>query len=111
MSVQYVLIPCLTHIHITAFASTGIAKLLLNWDKDLVNGKDINGSTPMHFAASAADPSLQFTSFVFTESTFERHFLGSNFLPQKCLTKVYTWRELPLPQLLKADPSLASVPD
>lgn len=103
------MIPCLTHIHV--IATTGVAKLLLNWDKDLVNQRDINGSTPMHFAASAADPTLQFTNFVFSESNFERHFLGSNLLPQKCLTKVYTWRELPLPQLLEAEPSLAFQPD
>lgn len=66
----------------------------------------------MHFAASAADPSLQFTSFVFTVSSFERHFLGSSyFVPQECLTKLYTCMGLPLPQLLEAEPSLAFQPD
>lgn len=66
----------------------------------------------MHFAASAADPSFQFTSFVFTTSNLESHFLGSSFLlPQRCLTRFYEWKELPFPLLLDAEPSLAFQPD
>ncbi|CAL4908951.1 unnamed protein product [Urochloa decumbens] len=88
-----------------------ITKWLLEWNKDLVSQSDINGSTPMHFAASA-DPSFsfQFTNFVLTTSNFESHFLGSyDLVPQRCLTRLYEWRELPFPLLLNAEPSLAMV--
>ena len=92
--------------------TAGIAKLLVEWNKDLVRQRDINGSTPMHFAASAADPAFfQFTNFVFTTSNFESHFLGSYLLPQRCLTGFYEWWGLPFPLLLNLEPSLAFQPD
>ncbi|CAL4894285.1 unnamed protein product [Urochloa decumbens] len=90
-----------------------MTKLLLEWNKDLlIKQSDIYGSTPMHFAASAADPSLQFTNFVFSTSNFEHYSLGSYFFfSQKCLTKLYEHMNLTLPQVLRADPSAAFQPD
>lgn len=84
---------------------------LLEWNKDLVKQSDIYGSTPMHFAASRADPSLQFSVFVFSTRNFERFSFGSYFLPQRCLTKLYELINHPLCQLLKADPSSVFQPD
>ncbi|CAL4894283.1 unnamed protein product [Urochloa decumbens] len=98
-------------LHAAVIHDKGITMWLLEWNKDLVNQRDINGSTPMHFAASAPDPSFQFTSFVFTTSNLETHFVGSYLLPQRCLTKFYEWRKLPFPLLLEAEPSLAFQPD
>ncbi|WVZ99118.1 hypothetical protein U9M48_044465 [Paspalum notatum var. saurae] len=99
-------------LHAAVIHHKGIARWLLDWKPDLVNQRDIYGSTPMHFAASAADPSVQFTSFVFTASNFERHFVGSYLLPQTCLTEFYERvLKLPLPLLLKAAPHLAFQPD
>ncbi|CAL4908954.1 unnamed protein product [Urochloa decumbens] len=90
-----------------------MTKLLLEWNKDLlIKQRDIYGSTPMHFAASAADPSLQFTNFVFSTSNFEHYSLGSYFLlSQKCLARIYEHMDLTLPQVLRADPSAAFQPD
>ncbi|XP_062179489.1 uncharacterized protein LOC133884144 [Phragmites australis] len=98
-------------LHAAALDDKKMTKLLLKWNKALVKQRDIHGSTPLHFAASAADPSLQFTLFVFTASKFERYSFFSYFLPQKCLTKFYECMNLPLAQLLKVDPSSAFQPD
>ena len=109
---NFVFICSLCLIMRNVLQTAGIAKLLLGWNKDLVRQRDINGSTPMHFAASAADPAFfQFTNFVFTTSNFESHFLGSYLLPQGCMTRFYEWRGLPFPLLLNAEPSLAFQPD
>ncbi|CAN6341492.1 unnamed protein product [Urochloa humidicola] len=98
-------------LHAAVIHDKVITKWLLDWNKDLVSQRDINGSTPMHFAASAADPSFQFTNFVLTRSNFENHFLGSYLLPHRWLKRLYEWRELPFPLLLNAEPSLAFQPD
>ncbi|RCV17057.1 LOW QUALITY PROTEIN: hypothetical protein SETIT_3G188600v2 [Setaria italica] len=89
-----------------------MTRLLLEWNRDLIKQRDINGSTPTHLAASAADPSLQFTNFVFSASNLEHCSLGSYFLlSQKCLTRLYEHMNLALPQVLRADPSSAFQPD
>ncbi|XP_072148462.1 uncharacterized protein [Setaria viridis] len=93
-------------------ATAEMTRLLLEWNRDLIKQRDINGSTPTHLAASAADPSLQFTNFVFSASNLEHCSLGSYFLlSQKCLTRLYEHMNLALPQVLRADPSSAFQPD
>ncbi|KAL6614144.1 hypothetical protein ACP70R_036414 [Stipagrostis hirtigluma subsp. patula] len=98
-------------LHAAVLHDKEMTRLLLEWNKDLLKQRDIYGSTPTHFAASAPDPSLQFTLFVFTASKFERFSLGSYFCPKNCLTKFYERNNLPITQLLKADASSAFQPD
>ncbi|PVH62166.1 hypothetical protein PAHAL_3G224500 [Panicum hallii] len=99
-------------LHAAVLHDREMTRLLLEWNKDLLKQRDVNGSTPMHFAASAADPSLQFTNFVFSASSFEHYSLGSYFLlSQRCLAKLYERMNLTLPQVLRADPSSAFQPD
>lgn len=99
-----------------------MTKLLLEWnrllveerggDRNLVRGTDDGGSTPLHFAAAAPEPALQFTLFVFSASNFERYSFGTlRFLPQRWLVKIFEWSKLPVTQLLEADPTLAFEPD
>ncbi|XP_062231795.1 uncharacterized protein LOC133929168 [Phragmites australis] len=98
-------------LHAAVLHDKEMTKLLLGWNKDLVKQRDIEGSTPLHFAASAPDPSLQFTLFVFSSGNFERYSFGFYFLPPKCLAKIFEWMKLSLPQLLQADPTAAFQPD
>uniref|UniRef100_A0A0A9HIY2 PGG domain-containing protein n=1 Tax=Arundo donax TaxID=35708 RepID=A0A0A9HIY2_ARUDO len=98
-------------LHAAAVHDREMTTLLLGWNKDLVKQKDGDGSTPLHFAASAPDPSLHFTIFVFSASNFESYSFGFYLLPPRCLTKIFEWRKLPLAQLLQADPASAFQPD
>ena len=85
---------------------------LLHWKPELARQKDRqDGSTPLHFAASAPDISLQFSLFVFSASSLEYCSMGFYFLPPRCLTRIFEWAKLPLPQLLAADPTSAFQPD
>lgn len=93
-----------------------IRKLLLQRKKDLVKQRDTDGSTPLHFAASAKDPFLQYTvsvfSMNFTISYAHIFYIFSYFLPSKwMLTKVFERLGRPVIQLLAADPTLAFQPD
>ncbi|TVU20071.1 hypothetical protein EJB05_36259, partial [Eragrostis curvula] len=90
----------------------GITKSLLKWKPDLAKQRDVHGSTPLHFAAAAPDPALQFRLFVFSASNLERYSLGSlYFLPPRLLTRIFERSKLPVTQLLEADPTTAFQPD
>jgi ankyrin repeat protein len=80
---------------------------LLKRNKELTKQQDLSGSTPTHFAASADDPSLEFFLYVFMERTLEFHSLGIYFAPANWLTRFYSYLNLPLYQLVHADPSSA----
>ncbi|XP_062230083.1 protein ACCELERATED CELL DEATH 6-like [Phragmites australis] len=98
-------------LHTAVLHSKNMTKELLRWNKDLTKELDISGSTPMHFAASADDPSLEFFLFVFMARTLEFYSYGIYFGPAKCLVKFYGWLMLPLYQLVQSDPSSAFQPD
>ncbi|XP_062227607.1 ankyrin repeat-containing protein At5g02620-like [Phragmites australis] len=98
-------------LHTAVLHSKNMTKELLRWNKDLTKELDISGSTPMHFAASADDPSLDFFLFVFMARTLEFYSYGIYFGPAKCLVKFYGWLMLPLYQLVQSDPSSAFQPD
>uniref|UniRef100_A0A0A8Z805 PGG domain-containing protein n=1 Tax=Arundo donax TaxID=35708 RepID=A0A0A8Z805_ARUDO len=105
----HLLLPCGAAAITSIFHGT--TTLLLNWKKDLTKQQDITGSTPMHFAASADDPSLEFFLFVFMERTLEFYSFGIYFAPAKCLVKFYGWLNLPIYQLVQSDPSSAFLAD
>ena len=84
---------------------------LLKLNKDLTKQQDLSGSTPTHFAASADDPSLEFFLYVFMERTLEFYSLGIYFARKNWLIKLYRCLNLPLYQLVGADPSSAFQPD
>lgn len=88
-----------------------MTKCLLKLNKDLVRQQDLSGSTPVHFAASADDPSLEFFLYVFMERTLEFYSLGIYFAPPNWLIRLYRCLNLPLYQLVDADPSSAFQPD
>ncbi|KAL6839221.1 hypothetical protein ACP4OV_030893 [Aristida adscensionis] len=101
-------------LHVAALQDKEMTRWLLQWNgRALVKQRDIEGSTPMHFAASAPDPSLAFTYFVFTARQFEGFSFGSLLLrlPLRWLTAYCNSLDLPLAQLLRADPASAFQPD
>ncbi|TKW21493.1 hypothetical protein SEVIR_4G122700v4 [Setaria viridis] len=99
-------------LHPAVLHSKKMTRALLKLNKDLlVRQQDLSGSTPMHFAASADDPSLEFFVYVFMERTLEFYSLGMYFAPQNWLIKLYRCLNLPLYQLVDADPSSAFQPD
>ncbi|XP_037413686.1 ankyrin repeat-containing protein At5g02620-like [Triticum dicoccoides] len=92
--------------------NTGIAKRLLHWNNSLARQADNSGSTPLHFAASAQDPTLELFLFVFGDQGFESHSpLSLTTLPKKWVYKFYKWREHPTFLLVDANPHSAFQPD
>ncbi|KAJ1277275.1 hypothetical protein BS78_05G282900 [Paspalum vaginatum] len=102
-----------TALHAAVLHGRDMTKFLLECNKGigLLKQRDIYGSTPLHFAASAPDPSVQFSLFVFISRSLENYHLGSYILPQGCLTKLYEWVDHPLSQLLKFDEASVFQPD
>ncbi|KAK3138349.1 hypothetical protein QOZ80_5AG0367640 [Eleusine coracana subsp. coracana] len=97
-----------------------MTELLLQRNKDLAKQRDKDGSTPLHYAASAPDPFFRFTVNVFSASNFERTSLGFYLVPSTFLTKAFQSRKLAIlfPQfavvlhlLLRVDPASAFQPD
>ncbi|XP_066325586.1 protein ACCELERATED CELL DEATH 6-like isoform X2 [Miscanthus floridulus] len=84
-----------------------MTQALLKLNMELTKQQDLSGSTPTHFAASADDPSLEFFLYVFVERTLEFYSLGIYFAPAHWLTRFYSYLNLPLYQLVHADPSAA----
>ncbi|TVU20065.1 hypothetical protein EJB05_36252, partial [Eragrostis curvula] len=89
-----------------------ITKSLLKWKKDLVKQRDTDGSTPLHFAASAKDPFLQFTVSVFSMN-FSISYTGIfYFFPSRwILKKVFMWLGRQAIELMAADSTCAFQPD
>ncbi|OEL18381.1 hypothetical protein BAE44_0020600 [Dichanthelium oligosanthes] len=95
-------------LHPAVLHSKKMTTALLKLNKDLTKQQDLSGSTPTHFAASADDPSLKFFLYVFVERTLEFYsVLGIYFAPENWLIKFYKCLNLPLYQLVEADPPSA----
>ncbi|TVU20060.1 hypothetical protein EJB05_36247, partial [Eragrostis curvula] len=90
-----------------------ITELLLQWNKDLVKQTDVDGSTPLHFAASATSPFLQFTVPIFSMSINISYaaWIFSVLPSRSMLKKKCEQLGRPVIQLLAADSTCAFLPD
>ncbi|KAI4979640.1 hypothetical protein ZWY2020_016393 [Hordeum vulgare] len=93
--------------------SKGMTKQLLMWNNNLARQADDNGSIPLHFAASAEDPSLELFLFLYAERNFELYLLtlSLSISPKEWVYGFYKWREHPTFLLLKANEQSAFQPD
>ncbi|KAF6987058.1 hypothetical protein CFC21_004736 [Triticum aestivum] len=87
----------------------GMTKLLLEWNPNLVRQADDSISTPLHFAASAEDSTLELFLLVFPEWDFQSAL--SVMLPKEWVYRFYRWREHPTFLLVDACPNLSFQPD
>ncbi|XP_047042958.1 ankyrin-1-like [Lolium rigidum] len=109
-----------TALHAAVLHDKRIAKSLLDWTKknkekttNLTKQWRTCESTPMHFAASVEDPSLEFFLFAFVNRSLEicSFSLYYHIAPSKLLYRIYVWRKHPIVLLAKTYPSLAFQPD
>ncbi|XBJ22171.1 hypothetical protein VPH35_000602 [Triticum aestivum] len=107
-------------LHAAVLHNNRMARELLLWTKEnqekrkkLVEQQDDCGSTPMHVAASAEDPSLEFFLFAFVDKSMENSSfsLYYDIAPSKLLYHFYARREHPMCLLADVEPSLAFQPD
>ena len=89
-----------------------MAKRLLEWNPNLARQSDDSGSTPLHFAASAGDPTVELFMFVFAQRDFESYswtLVLTILLPKKWL--YHFLRGNPTFLLVDANPLSAFQPD
>ncbi|KAM3406377.1 hypothetical protein ACQJBY_000455 [Aegilops geniculata] len=108
-------------LHAAVLHDKRMAKELLRvWTKEnkekitrLVEQRDHCGSMPVHMAASAEDPTLEFFLFAFVDRSLEIKSFSFYYdvAPSKLLYKFYAWKKHPMYLLADADPSSAFQPD
>ncbi|KAM3399970.1 hypothetical protein ACQJBY_005073 [Aegilops geniculata] len=108
-------------LHAAVLHDKRMAKELLRvWTKEnkekitrLVEQRDHCGSMPVHMAASAEDPTLEFFVFAFVDRSLEIKSFSFYYdvAPSKLLYKFYAWKKHPMYLLADAHPSLAFQPD